>query len=138
MYSSYFQAWNDGKPSINNGQNGLQLLDEVVRQAEDYGIKLIFTFVKYVTQRLAGALNSLSDDCLSNWSDYGGMDVYVNNTIGYGQPHDLFYTDPQIAIYYKNYVKSIVDRYRNSEAIFAWELANEVCSSSFLHRHHPD
>lgn len=63
----------------------------------------------------------------SNWQDYGGMDIYTNNAVNPGANHDLFYTDPKIATYYQNYVEAVVSRYNNSEAIFAWELANEVC-----------
>ena len=62
----------------------------------------------------------------SNWNDFGGMNTYVNNIKGAGQPHDLFYTDPDVQDAYKNYVGEIVKRYQNSPAIMAWELANEV------------
>ena len=61
----------------------------------------------------------------SNWVDFGGMDVYVNATSP-GSSHDLFYRDPVIISYFKDYVKAIVTRFQNSDAIFAWELANEV------------
>ena len=53
------------------------------------------------------------------------MDCYVNATSP-GSPHDLFYRDPVIIGYFKGYVKAIVERYRESDATFAWELANEV------------
>ncbi|KAI9841954.1 MAG: hypothetical protein M1837_000274 [Sclerophora amabilis] len=108
----YFQSWKDGKPTINDGAKGLGLLDEVVSQAEEAGIKLILTLT-------------------NNWDDYGGMDVYVNQTLGDGKPHDLFYTDPQIKIYYKDYVERIVSKHKNSPAIFAWELTNEARCLSY-------
>ena len=50
--TSYFQAWNQGVPSINNGANGIPLLDNVVAQAEANDIKLIFTLVKWVVRLL--------------------------------------------------------------------------------------
>jgi hypothetical protein len=34
----------------------------------------------------------------NNWSDYGGMDVYVDQIIGQGQPHDYFYTNPEVIV----------------------------------------
>ena len=34
----------------------------------------------------------------NNWSDYGGMDVYVNQIVGSGQPHDLFYTNANVIV----------------------------------------
>ena len=43
----YFQAWNDGVASVNDGDNGLKMLDGVVRNAEATGIKLILTLAKY-------------------------------------------------------------------------------------------
>lgn len=51
------------------------------------------------------------------------MDVYVEQLGGSG--HSSFYTDAAIQDAYKNYVTTIVNRYKNSPAIFAWELANE-------------
>ncbi|KAF9893983.1 hypothetical protein FE257_008954 [Aspergillus nanangensis] len=108
----YFQSWSNGAPTVNAGANGLQLLDAVVQQAEAEGIKLILTLT-------------------NNWRDYGGMDVYVNNTLGPGQPHDLFYTNPQIVTHYQSYINAVVSRYSSSSAIFSWELANEArCSGS--------
>ena len=38
----------------------------------------------------------------------------------------MFYTDPEIKQAYRNYVNQIIYRYKNSPAVFAWELANEV------------
>jgi len=34
----------------------------------------------------------------NNWKDYGGMDVYVNQILGQGQPHDYFYTSPEVIV----------------------------------------
>jgi mannan endo-1,4-beta-mannosidase len=79
------------------------------------------------------------------------MDVYVNQLIGSGRPHDLFYTNANVIVSrsfslamivmlirahffeaaYKNYVKTFVSRYVNEPTIMAWELANEPrCSGS--------
>ncbi|KAK3386783.1 endo-1,4-beta-mannosidase-like protein [Podospora didyma] len=59
----------------------------------------------------------------NNWADYGGMDVYSVN-LG-GKYHDDFYTVPKIKDAFKRYIKAMVTRYKDSPAIFAWELANE-------------
>ncbi|ESK88516.1 glycoside hydrolase family 5 protein [Moniliophthora roreri MCA 2997] len=61
----------------------------------------------------------------NNWSDYGGMDVYINQIIGNDQPHDLFYTNAKVISAYKNYINAFVGRYKNEPTIMAWELANE-------------
>ena len=53
------------------------------------------------------------------------MDLYVKN-IKKSDDHDLFYTDPDVINAYKNYISQIIGRYKNSPAVFAWELANEV------------
>jgi mannan endo-1,4-beta-mannosidase len=100
----YFQSWADGKATINYGANGLQALDKVVKIAEETGIKLIMALT-------------------NNWADYGGMDVYTVN-LG-GKYHDDFYHDPKIINAFKTYTAAVVTRYKNSPAIFAWELANE-------------
>jgi len=51
----------------------------------------------------------------------------VNNLLGSGQSQTQFYTNPTVINSYKNYVGTIVNRYKSSPAVFAWELANEVC-----------
>ena len=53
------------------------------------------------------------------------MDLYVNS-IKTSEDHDLFYTDLDVINAYMNYFGEIVGRYKNSPAVFAWELANEV------------
>ncbi|KAF3225456.1 hypothetical protein TWF106_002592 [Orbilia oligospora] len=99
----YFQLFSGSSPKINTGSNGLQRLDAIVASAEKYGIKLIIPFVNY-------------------WDDYGGMKVYANY---YGVSKNAFYTDSRVISQYKQYIDALVSRYRNSKAIFAWELANE-------------
>lgn len=91
---------NDGTVKID-----LKLLDVVVEAAEATGIKLILALT-------------------NNWADYGGMDVYTVN-LG-GKYHDDFYRLPAIKKAYKNYVSAVVNRFKDSPAIFAWELANEA------------
>jgi mannan endo-1,4-beta-mannosidase len=100
----YFQSWTNGTPTINYGDNGLKRLDQVVALAEQKGLKLIIPFT-------------------NNWADYGGMDMYTVN-MG-GKYHDDFYTSKKIIAQYKKYIKAVVSRFKNSPAIFAWELGNE-------------
>lgn len=106
--SVYFQVLNDGKATINTGKDGLQRLDYVVSSAERHNIKLIINFVNY-------------------WSDYGGMAAYVT---AFGGSTTSWYTDDASQAAYQNYIKTVVSRYIDSPAVFAWELANEPrCSS---------
>jgi mannan endo-1,4-beta-mannosidase len=90
---------------INTGANGLQRLDYVVSSAAAHGIKLIINFV-------------------NNWSDFGGMPAY-NNYFGTGADPTLWYTSSAVQAQYKAYISAVVSRYKTSDAIFAWELANE-------------
>ncbi|PKS12638.1 hypothetical protein jhhlp_000846 [Lomentospora prolificans] len=94
-----FQRWDNGKPTIT-----IEGFDKVVDAAEKVGIKLIVALT-------------------NNWADYGGMDMYTVN-LG-GQYHDDFYRLPIIKDHFKAYVKEFVNRYKDSPAIMAWELANE-------------
>ncbi|KIK68453.1 glycoside hydrolase family 5 protein [Collybiopsis luxurians FD-317 M1] len=103
---AFYQSWNGATPTINTGATGLENFDNVVALAKANGLRLIVALT-------------------NNWSDYGGMDVYVNQILGQGQPHDFFYTNPTVIAAYKNYVKTFVTRYLNEPGIFAWELANE-------------
>ncbi|KAH7925544.1 glycoside hydrolase family 5 protein [Leucogyrophana mollusca] len=102
----YYQLWNGSTATINYGPTGLENFDNVVASAKAHDIHLIVTLT-------------------NNWADYGGMDVYVNQIIGQGQPHDYFYTNPEVIAAYKNYVNAFVSRYVNEPTIFGWELANE-------------
>ncbi|KXX78131.1 putative mannan endo-1,4-beta-mannosidase C [Madurella mycetomatis] len=89
-----------------NGTSTINLagFDKVVRAADKTGVKLLVALT-------------------NNWADYGGMDVYTVN-LG-GQFHDDFYTMPRIKNAFKRYVKELVTKYKDSPAIFGWELANE-------------
>jgi len=101
----YYQSWANGKPTINTGATGLQNFDNVVAAAKANGLRLIVTLT-------------------NNWSDYGGMDVYVSQITG-GTNHPDFYTNANVIAAYKNYVQTFVTRYVNEPTILAWELANE-------------
>ena len=104
---NYFEEWINGQSVINYGPTGLQILDAAVQQAESQGIKFIM--------------------CLTNnWNDFGGMPTYVNNLVSNGASQTNFYNNPVVVNQFKKYVNTIVSRYSNSSAIFAWELANEV------------
>ncbi|KAB5590762.1 mannan endo-1,4-beta-mannosidase A [Ceratobasidium theobromae] len=102
---TYYNLWSGSTPTLNTGSNGLGKFDTVVAQAKAAGIRLIVALT-------------------NNWSDYGGMDVYVKQLLG-SNNHDLFYTDATVKAAFKNYVKGFVERYKNEPTIMAWELANE-------------
>ncbi|KIP03911.1 glycoside hydrolase family 5 protein [Phlebiopsis gigantea 11061_1 CR5-6] len=109
--SPYYQLWTGSTPTINTGTNGLQNFDLVVAAAKANGIRLIVALT-------------------NNWSDYGGMDVYVKQILG-SADHDLFYTDASVIAAYKNYIKAFVGRYVNEPTILGWELSNEPrCAGS--------
>ncbi|KAF9471732.1 glycoside hydrolase [Pholiota conissans] len=104
---TYYQVWNSSDWVLNDGPQGLQRLDYVVNTAGKYGIKLILAFT-------------------NNWVGYGGMELYINWIAGAGNTHDVFYTNPKIVQSYQRYVSTIVNRYKNSPNIFAWEMMNEA------------
>ncbi|OMP85528.1 Mannan endo-1,4-beta-mannosidase A [Diplodia seriata] len=113
----WFQSFVDGQdPVINTGADGLQRLDYVVKSAEQRGIKLVINFV-------------------NNWTDYGGMAAYMKRFGGSANPE--WYANSDIQAQYKKYIKTVVSRYSNSSAVFAWELANEPrcngCNTTVLY-----
>jgi mannan endo-1,4-beta-mannosidase len=112
----WFQSFISGaSPVINTGADGLQRLDYVVSAAESRGIKLIINFV-------------------NNWTDYGGMQAYLDYYGG--STHQDWYQSSTIQAQYQKYIKTVVSRYSNSSAVFAWELANEPrcngCATSVI------
>ena len=70
---------------------------------------------------------------MNNWDDYGGINSY---STAFGSNATTFYTDGPTQKAYKNYIKTLVTRYRSSPAVFAWELCNEPrchgCDSSVV------
>ncbi|KUJ16641.1 glycoside hydrolase [Mollisia scopiformis] len=99
----YFQILNSTGSYLNFGPDGLQRLDYVISSAEKYGVKLVLPFI-------------------NNWGDYGGIAAYGN---AFGNNATTFYTNAAAQKAYKAYIKTLVTRYSNSSAIFAWELCNE-------------
>ncbi|KAI1794184.1 CEL4a mannanase [Ganoderma leucocontextum] len=101
----YYQLWQNGKGTVNTGSTGLENFDNVIAAAKANGIKLIVSLT-------------------NNWSDYGGMDVYVSQITG-TQNHDYFYTNASIIAAFKSYIQAFVGRYEDEPTILGWELANE-------------
>ncbi|THG98333.1 hypothetical protein EW026_g3826 [Hermanssonia centrifuga] len=107
----YYQSWSNGKPTVNTGSTGLGNFDNVVAAAKANGLRLIVSLT-------------------NNWSDYGGMDVYVSQLTGTTN-HDYFYTNANVIAAFKNYISTFVGRYVNEPTILGWELANEPrCTGS--------
>jgi mannan endo-1,4-beta-mannosidase len=110
-YGAYYQLWQNGAATFNTGEYGISRFDAVVAAAKATGIRLIVALT-------------------NNWSDYGGMDVYVNQ-LSPGGTHDTFYTNQKVISAYQSYIDKFVGRYANEPTIMAWELANEPrCSGS--------
>jgi len=104
---TYYQVWNNGDWTLNDGPQGLQRLDNVLNTALKYDIKVILAFT-------------------NNWVGYGGMELYIDHIMPGASTHDIFYTDPKMIASYQRYVTTIVNRYKTSPAIFAWEMMNEA------------
>jgi len=104
---TYYQVWNNSDWTLNDGPQGLQRLDNVLETASKHDIKVIMAFT-------------------NNWVGYGGMELYIDHIIPGASIHDVFYTNPKMIASYQRYVKTIVNRYKDSSAIFAWEMMNEA------------
>ncbi|CAE6357355.1 unnamed protein product, partial [Rhizoctonia solani] len=96
---TYYQIWNGATSTINTGADGLTRFDQVVAGAKAAGIRLIVALT-------------------NNWSDYGGMDVYVKQILN-SNNHDLFYTDATVKAAFKRYIDAFVGRYKNEPTIMA-------------------
>jgi len=109
---AWYQTWSNGVGTVNTGSTGLGKFDYVVQSAKAHGIRLIVALT-------------------NNWSDYGGMDVYVKQIAGSSATHDTFYTNANIIAAYKKYISAWLTRYSSESTIMAWELANEPrCTGS--------
>ncbi|BAB01021.1 (1-4)-beta-mannan endohydrolase-like protein [Arabidopsis thaliana] len=94
-----------------------QGLDFGIAEAKRVGIKLIIPLV-------------------NNWDDYGGKKQYVDWARSKGEmvsSNDDFYRNPVIKEFYKNHVKTMLNRvntftkvaYKDEPASMAWQLMNE-------------
>lgn len=114
-----------GQPKYNNditlqpepgkyNETDLRLLDKVIAQAKEHGIRIILTLANY-------------------WDQQGGISQYNawdGNPNG-GMKH--FINDPDTQRWYKNYIKMLLNRtnsvtgikYKNDPTIFSWEIINE-------------
>lgn len=101
--SVWFHLIKNGTSLINDGPDGLQRLDYVVKSAETHDVKLIINFV-------------------NNWDSYGGIPAY---NAAFGGNTTSWYTDDASQHAYRQYIKSVISRYVGSPAVFAWELCNE-------------
>ncbi|RLN90737.1 hypothetical protein BBJ28_00021266, partial [Nothophytophthora sp. Chile5] len=97
-YNIVYQLWDNGVATVNTDDNGLGYFDLVVAAAKAAGVKLVVPLV-------------------NNWSDYGGMDVYVQQ-LG-GTYHDDFYTDETIKAAYKSYVETFYIKTLDSNHLVA-------------------
>ncbi|KYG40721.1 glycoside hydrolase family 5 protein [Acidomyces richmondensis BFW] len=111
----FFQLLNSTGSYINYAANGIPRLDAVVSYAERNGVKIVLNFV-------------------NNWSALGGIASY---NAAFGGNATSWYTDAESQKVYKDYIKLLVNRYKCSPAIFAWELANEPrcqgCDTSVIY-----
>jgi mannan endo-1,4-beta-mannosidase len=82
---------------------GISRLDTVVSLAEKYNLKLVLAL-------------------MNNWDDFGGINIY---SAAFGSNATSWYTNPHSQSAYRRYIEFIVNRYKHSPAIFAWELGNE-------------
>jgi hypothetical protein len=69
----------------------------------------------------------------NNWTDYGGMDQYLEWVGLPTTDHDAFYTNSTVIALYENYVNHILTHvnsitgiaYNHDPAVLAWDIANE-------------
>ena len=139
----------NGTTVINEGANGLQKLDTVVKLAEKHGLFVLLSLTnnwnpKPGDNQAAGISISSRDstsgtnkvlprNTLSN--DYGQYNLYPENTCSSfplggmdayvrefsdKKDHDEFYVNPTILAKFTNYTTQIISRYVDSPAIFAW------------------
>ncbi|KAG6853153.1 hypothetical protein C0991_006483 [Blastosporella zonata] len=102
----YYQLWSGSTATVNTGATGLG----------NFASKCNKAYQKFLRT--------------NNWSDYGGMDVYVTQLLS-SADHDYFYTSSTVLAAYQKYVNTFVSRYVNEPTILAWELANEPrCTGS--------
>ncbi|KAL9090979.1 MAG: hypothetical protein Q9159_001722 [Coniocarpon cinnabarinum] len=103
------------KTKLNEGPNGITHLDYAIQSAERHGLQLILPL-------------------LNGNPDFGGVNAYC--TV-FNCDSTTFWTSEPAQAAYLNWTETVITRYRNSPAIFAWELCNEPrcpgCDTNIIH-----
>lgn len=95
-------------------EEAIRRLDLALAAAAENGIRLIMVMSNY-------------------WPFLGNMKQYVERALGPGNHYSLFYTDPKVKQYYKDWLRTIITRtnsitgqkYSEDPTVLSWELANE-------------
>ncbi|KIJ14242.1 glycoside hydrolase family 5 protein [Paxillus involutus ATCC 200175] len=127
----YYQLWNGSTPTINSGPTGLGTSVSSTTSSETHeSVPMMFIFLPDNVIAAAKANDiRLIVTFTNNWSDYGGMDTYVNQIVGEGQPHDYFYTNPQImAATYNNWYSTVVDS--GLTGVLIWQAGSNLTSGT--------
>lgn len=99
---------------ITMNDQAMQRLDNVLFYARQFGIKILLA--------------------PSNWNaDFGGMQWWVDQILGYGHSLTEFYIHPSVQKAYTSWLSMLVNRknsitgvlYKEDPTIFGWDLANE-------------
>ena len=129
----FFQELKDGKQSLNTDPNSGTALRSLLDLSSPADIRSGIPKLDYVISK-AEALNiKLILPLLNGYPDLGGIDTYVTN---YGGTPTSFFTDNASQTAYLAYVDFIINRYKDSPAIFSWEICNEPhcpgCDTSII------
>jgi mannan endo-1,4-beta-mannosidase len=120
-FSSFDSVPESIMPSFGEyNEEAIRRLDLMLLSMAKYGIRAIMVLSNY-------------------WDFLGGMQDWVDQKYGPGQPLELFYTDAFLRQQYKDYVKTIITRtstltglkYKDDPTIMAWVLANEPRAPNF-------
>ena len=140
------------RPGVFN-ERALRTLDLILYEAGRHGIRLLLPLVnswddyggmnQYVRWRMEGdpgnrpgeRIRYTREEQISTRAGSRGQRYRLALADSHG--HDDFYTDSTIRSWYKDYIRLLVQRvntmsgiaYRDDQAVFGWELANEPRSS---------
>jgi len=115
-----FWMFGDGNP------DGFQPVAGIMNEVRFENADYVIADAKVYHVRLIPVL-------VNNWTDYGGVQQYLNWTGQNPNDQDAFYTNPATVSLFKNYINHVITRkntitgvsYSNDPTIAAWEIINE-------------